>query len=64
MGVAARKSRQFVTVMGPERAREAYEASRWTDCGENAGTHTATYSAPPGSGVDYCTHSQAVVTTA
>src|SRR5262245_666780 len=39
-------------------------ASRCTVSGEKAGRHTATYSAPPGSGVLYCTHSPGLVCTA
>lgn len=41
-----------------------YSLSRCTVCGENAGRHTATYSAPSAPGVEYCTHSPAFVTTA
>ena len=33
------------------RAWKAAHSSRWTMSGENAGRQTATYSAPPGSGV-------------
>src|SRR5690242_5304057 len=39
-------------------------SSRWTLCGEKAGTQTAMYSAPPGSGVEYWTHSPGLVITA
>src|SRR5262249_29446291 len=39
-------------------------ASRCTVAGENAGRHTATYSAPSGPGVLYRTHSPGAVTTA
>lgn len=35
---------------GASRPRPPY-SSRWTVPGEKAGTHTATYSAPPSSGV-------------
>src|SRR5262249_50253939 len=42
----------------------AHSASRCTVSGENAGRHTAMYSAPPGSGELYCTHSPRCETTA
>jgi hypothetical protein len=41
-----------------------FHPSLRTDAGENAGTHTAMYSAPSAPGVEYCTHSPAAAITA
>jgi hypothetical protein len=40
----------------PETGCRRPQASRWTSCGEKAGTQTATYSAPWEDGVLYWTH--------
>ena len=45
-------------------SRHGAHPSRCTVAGENAGTQTATYSAPPGAGLAYRTHSPGWATTA